>query len=274
VLGNGSDELIQLLALLMAGPQRCLLAPEPGFVMYAMIARFTAMHYHGIPLNAHDFSLDRQAMLQAIEQYQPALIFLAYPNNPTGNLFARADVEAIIEAAPGIVVVDEAYCAFSEDSFMADLERFSHLLVMRTVSKIGLAGIRLGMLAGAPTWIAELEKLRLPYNINTLTQASALYALAHYERLWAQTACISTERKRMFEALSMQPGLTVWPSQANFLLLRATDGPALFTYLKEQNILVKNLHVAHPMLQNCLRITIGKPQENDQVLQTIQAWCR
>ncbi len=263
LLGNGSDEIIQMLALALHGPGRTVLAPEPAFVMYRMIALFCGLEYVGVPLR-EDFSLDRVAMLAAIEQHAPAIVYLAYPNNPTGNLFSRSDVEAIIEAAPGLVVVDEAYHAFAGKSFMHDLGRWPNLLVMRTVSKLGLAGLRLGLLAGPREWLFELDKVRLPYNINVLTQASAEFALRHGEVFDAQTRAICAERGRMFEALAAMPGLTPFPSAANFILLRVPAGRAgaLFDGLKARGVLIKNLAGAGGLLHDCLRITVGTPEEN------------
>lgn len=269
-LGNGSDELIQMLALLLSGPGRKILAPEPGFVMYKMIGLFTNMDYVGVPLRGEDFALDEAAMLEAIEVHQPALIFLAYPNNPTGNLFNRTSVERIIRAAPGLVVVDEAYCAFADDSFMGDLPRYPNLLVMRTVSKIGLAGLRLGLLAGAPEWIAEIDKVRLPYNINVLTQHSAEFALQHYAVLLAQTEQIKQDRALLAAALVKLPGTRVWPSEANFILLRVADALGVFNALLERKILIKKLHGSHPLLEQCLRITVGTPEQNQQLLDALQ----
>ncbi len=181
LLGNGSDELIQLILMGMARPGAVVLAPEPTFVMYKMIACFVGMQFVGVPLAA-DFGLDLAAMRAAIKQHQPAVVFLAYPNNPTGNLFDAAAIETLLQESPGLVVVDEAYHAFAQQSFMDRLGRFDNLLVMRTLSKQGLAGLRLGILAGDPAWLAEFDKLRLPYNINSLTQASAGFAPARRTR--------------------------------------------------------------------------------------------
>lgn len=269
LLGNGSDELIQLLAMAVAQPGRTILAPEPSFVMYRMIATFAGLDYVGVPLRADDFGLDRGAMLRAIEHQQPALVFLAHPNNPTGNLFDPAVVRELIEAAPGLVVVDEAYSAFADHSFMSSLGQYPNLLVMRTVSKMGLAGLRLGLLAGPPAWLAELDKLRLPYNINVLTQASAEFALAHKHVLDEQTAAIRTDRQTLYEALCEMEGVQVYPSQANFLLLRLAEGKAdgVFARLREQGVLIKNLNGAGGALRNCLRVTVGKPEENQRFLE-------
>lgn len=276
LLGNGSDELIQILAMAVArGSQderRTLLAPEPGFVMYRMIAEFVGMDYCGVPL-ADDFALDLPAMLAAIERTQPALIFLAYPNNPTGNLFDRAAIEQIIAAAPGVVVVDEAYAAFANDSFLPDLGRFPNLLVMRTLSKLGLAGLRLGLLLGPQDWIVELNKLRLPYNINQLTQLTAEFAIEHVAALSAQAADICTERAALSAQLAALP-VHVWPSQANFLLARMPAGTAapLHAALRDAGVLVKNLHGAHPQLADCLRVTVGLPEENRQFIKLLTAF--
>jgi len=270
VLGNGSDELIQMLVLAVGGKDRVLLAPEPSFVMYKMLAQITGMQYQGVPLQASNFALDVDAMLNAIEQYQPALIFLAYPNNPTGNLFERSAVEQIIEAAPGLVVVDEAYCAFTDDSFMNALGRYDNLLVMRTVSKIGLAGLRLGLLVGSNIWLQELEKTRLPYNINVLTQASAIFALKHYEQLLEQTEQIRHSRIQMLNGLQGLSAVHLWQSQTNFILFKVPDAPSTFSKLKENGILIKNLHGSHPLLEHCLRVTIGKPEENRAFLDVLR----
>ncbi|HEX9625399.1 MAG TPA: histidinol-phosphate transaminase [Acidiferrobacterales bacterium] len=267
LLGNGSDELIQVIALAVAAPGRTILAPTPSFVMYEMIARFAGMQFVGVPL-AEDFALDVEAMRAAIARHRPAAVFLAYPNNPTGNLFARAAVEAVIAAAPGLVILDEAYHAFAGDSFMADLARHDRLLVMRTASKQGLAGLRLGMLAGRPEWLAELDKVRLPYNINVLTQASAEFALEHGAVLEAQAARIRDERARLHSALAAQPGVRPWPSRGNFILFRVTARPAsgVFDALKAAGVLIKNLDAAGGPLAGCLRVTVGTPEENDAFL--------
>lgn len=270
ILGNGSDELIQIIAMAMAGPARTILAPEPTFVMYKMIATFAGMQFKGVPLKA-DFSLDMPMTLSAIEQTQPAIIFLAYPNNPTGNLFERSEVEAIIAAAPGLVVVDEAYHAFAGDSFMNDIERYENLVVMRTVSKMGLAGIRLGLLAGAPGWIGEFNKVRLPYNINVLTQLSGDFALRHQGVFDRQTFAICEQRAILLEQLAGYRELEVFPSQANFVLFRTPPGQAerIFEVLKQGKILIKNLSKQGGLLHDCLRVTVGTPEQNRAFLDVL-----
>ncbi|MGD8796385.1 MAG: histidinol-phosphate transaminase [Thiohalophilus sp.] len=263
LLGNGSDEIIQMILMTLADEQRTVLSVEPGFVMYHMIATFTDMQYIGVPLQ-DDFSLDVDEVLNAIEQYQPAVVFLAYPNNPTGNLFDKDAIKKIIDAAPGLVIIDEAYHAFAGDSFMDEVNNYDNMLVMRTVSKMGLAGLRLGLLAGNPEWLAEFDKVRLPYNINILTQASAEFALQNRGVLDAQTDRICADRETLFAELKEIDGLTVYPSQANFILFRVPDGRAnaIFEGLMDEGVLIKNLDKAGGLLKDCLRVTVGKPEEN------------
>ena len=268
LLGNGSDELIQMIAMVLAEPGRVVLAPEPSFVMYRMIATFSGMDYVGVPLAADDFALDCDAMLDAIARHQPAVIFLAYPNNPTGNLFDDTALAAVLEAAPGLVVIDEAYAPFAEASWLGRLVDYPNLVVMRTLSKLGLAGLRLGMLAGAPAWLAQFDKVRLPYNIGVLNQASAAFALEHQALFDEQTANIRAERARLHTDLASLPGVTPLPSRANFILLRVPSGraPGLFGALREAGVLVKSLDGSSPLLADCLRVTVGKPEENDAFL--------
>ncbi|MGH8852265.1 MAG: histidinol-phosphate transaminase [Casimicrobiaceae bacterium] len=265
LLGNGSDELIQVITSALARPGATMLAPEPSFVMYRLNAIYAGMRFVGVPL-AGDFALDRGAMLDAIGRERPALTFLAYPNNPTGNLFAVADIEAILRAAPGLVVLDEAYHAFAGASFLPRVAEFPNLLVLRTLSKVGMAGIRLGYAIAASEWIAELNKLRQPYNVNVLTQAAAVALLADAAWIDEQAATIRAERARLAAALARSRGVTVFETRANFVLARVPDANRLFDGLEERGILVKNVHGWHPLLANCLRITVGTPHENDRLL--------
>lgn len=272
LLGNGSDELIQMIALAVAAPGRVVLAPEPSFVMYRMIAAFAGMDYVGVPL-ATDFSLDLPTMLAAIERHQPAVTFLAYPNNPTGNLFDAQAMRAIIEMSPGLMVVDEAYHVFAGRSFMADLANHDNLLVMRTVSKMGLAGLRLGFLVGDRAWLNEIDKIRLPYNINVLTQLSVEFALRHRDILEEQARQIRADREYLFNKLQEFTNFTVYPSAANFILFRVPTGraTAIFEALKTQGVLIKNMHNAGGTLLDCLRVTVGTPVENKAFLNALAA---
>lgn len=271
LLGNGSDEIIQMILLAMAQTGATVLSPAPGFVMYDMTAHFVGMTYISVPLKTDDFVLDMPAMLNAIEQHNPAVIFLAYPNNPTGNLFAREEVDAIIKAANGLVVIDEAYYAFASDSWLPRVMDYDNVVVMRTVSKLGLAGLRLGLLAGDARWLQQFDKVRMPYNVSSLTQASAEFALANRNFLDEQTDKIRSERHRVYDALSKMPDIQVWPSEANFILFRSHDasGDAVFESLKQAGVLIKNLSHADPALKDCLRTTIGTAEENDVFLKAV-----
>jgi len=261
LLGNGSDELIQMLILAVAKPGTVVLGVEPSFVMFRRIATFAGARYVGVDLRA-DFSLDIERALAAIERERPAIVIIAYPNNPTGNLFDAALLERVIEAAPGLMVIDEAYHAFAGKSFLPRLVRHPNLLVMRTLSKLGLAGIRLGVLAGASRWLGELDKLRLPYNVNTLTQIVAREVLQHGDVLTEQAAAIKLERGRLLQALRRMPGVTAYPSDANFILFRASQAERVFDGLKQRGVLIKSLHGSHRLLADCLRVTVGTPDEN------------
>ncbi len=268
LLGNGSDELIQMIAMAVAGPGRTVLSPEPSFSMYRMIAAFTGFEYISVPLNAGDFSLDMPAMLDAIARHQPAVVFLSYPNNPSGNLWNADELCELIAAAPGLVVVDEAYNAFADDTFMPRLADFDNLLVLRTLSKMGLAGLRLGVLAGAKAWLDEFDKIRLPYNIGVLTQTSAEFALRHYDVLEAQAAQIRADREQLLARMRVLNGITAYPSRANFILFRVPAGraPEIFAAIKADGVLIKSMHGASPLLNDCLRVTVGTPQENEAFL--------
>ncbi|HSY29232.1 MAG TPA: histidinol-phosphate transaminase [Burkholderiaceae bacterium] len=276
VLGNGSDELIAMLSTACAKPGAKVLAPLPGFVMYAMSARFAGMEFVGVPLKT-DFTLDLPAMLDAIRQHRPAITYLAYPNNPTGNLFEAEQVVEIIRAVgdSGVVVVDEAYQPFAQASFMPRLPEFANLIVMRTVSKLGLAGIRLGYMAANAALLAEFDKVRPPYNINVLTQAAAEFVLQHTQILDAQAATLREQRENLRTTLAAIPGVQVFPSSANFLLLRvqakskSTDD--VFANLLERKVLVKNVGKMHALLENCFRVTVSTPEENALFVDALRA---
>ncbi|WP_423682332.1 histidinol-phosphate transaminase [Undibacterium sp. WLHG33] len=263
VLGNGSDELIAMISMACAKPGAKVLAPVPGFVMYAMSAKFAGLEFIGVPLQA-DLTLDTAAMLAAIRTHRPAITYLAYPNNPTGTLYDADDIVAIANAVgdTGVVVVDEAYQPFAPSSFMPHLAEFDNLVVMRTVSKLGLAGIRLGYMAGNNALMHEFEKVRPPYNINVLTQAAAEFVLQRVEVLDAQAAELREQRSQLAIALSALPGVQVFPSAANFLLIRVANAEQVFAKLLDHKILVKNVGKMHSLLENCLRVTVSTPEEN------------
>jgi histidinol-phosphate aminotransferase len=269
LLGNGSDELIQTLALAIRKPGAAVVGVEPSFVMFRMIAVAAGAPYVGVDLR-DDFSLDIEKLLGAVEQHRPGLIFIAYPNNPTGNLFDAGLIERVIEAAPGLVVIDEAYHGFAEQSFLPRLAVRPNLLVMRTLSKLGLAGLRLGVLIGAERWIRELDKLRLPYNVNTLTQLIAAVVLEYGSVLTDQAAAIKLERGRLLQELQRVSGVTAYPSDANFILFRVSQAGRVFDSLKRRGVLIKSLHGSHHLLADCLRVTVGTPDENAAFLSALK----
>jgi len=274
VLGNGSDELIQMVALLAGGPGRVLLSPAPSFSMYPLIAAATGAQFAAVPLR-EDFHLDRDALCRAIREHAPACVFFSYPNNPSGNCFDEGALIEALEIAPGLVVMDEAYFPFCGRSFLARLKEFPHLLVLRTLSKSGMAGLRLGMLAGNPEWTEQLEKIRLPYNINSLTQCAAAFYLENCEWLQRQAdACVS-RRGEMLAQLADMPGVRAYPSEANFILFRAAQGADdVHRRLCERGVLIKNLHRAGARLENCLRVSIGADAENRAFLGALRSCLR
>ena len=258
LLGNGSDELIQMLITALARPGATMMYPAPTFVMYSIGATFSGMRAVPVPLR-DDFSLDADAFIARMQAENPALVFIAYPNNPTGVLYPEADVAKIIRACPGLVVVDEAYHVFAGKTFIGRISEFPNLVVIRTVSKLGLAGIRLGYLVGRPEWVAQLDKVRPPYNVSVLTQAAALFMLERLDVLEEQAARIRQDRTSLGEKLKALKGVTVFPSEANFFLVRVPDAERTYQALKQQNVLVRNLN---PGIRNCLRVTVGTPEEN------------
>ncbi|HUL57147.1 MAG TPA: histidinol-phosphate transaminase [Usitatibacter sp.] len=269
VLGNGSDEILQLVTVALARPGSTVLSLEPSFAVYKLAAAAAGMRYVGVPLN-EDFTLDESRLLAAIEREKPALTWIAYPNNPTGNLFPREAILRIVAAAPGLVAIDEAYYAFSGGaSLLGEVGRHANLLLVRTVSKLGLAGLRVGLGIATPDWVRELEKLRMPYNVNVLSAAAAELLLGRRDVLEAQTRAILEERSRLERALDAMPRVRRFPSAANFILVRVPDAPAAFEALRERGILVRTFHGTHPLLAHCLRLTVGTPDENTRMLEVL-----
>ena len=274
MLGNGSDELISLLTVACDQPGASILAPVPGFVMYAICAQLQGVNFVGVPLTA-DFELDGPAMLAAIAAEKPAIVYLAYPNNPTANLWDDAVIERIVQAvgpqSQGLVVMDEAYQPFAARDSMALLARHPHVLVMRTLSKFGLAGVRIGYLMGRREIVAEVDKLRPPFNVSVLNAEAALFALEHLDEYRRQAALIRAEREVLVAALHGLPGVTPYKSEANMVLVRVPDAAATFAGMKGRGVLVKNVSALHPLLGNCLRITVGTPDENLQTIDALKA---
>jgi histidinol-phosphate aminotransferase len=252
------------------------LAPLPGFVMYAMSATLQGLDFVGVPLTT-DFELDTAAMLAAIAEHQPAIVYLAYPNNPTANLW-DADSMAMVIAAAGavgsLVVLDEAYQPFSSrtylDTISAQPATHNHVLLMRTMSKFGLAGVRIGYMVGPKTLIAQVDKVRPPYNISVLNYECALFSLEHQEVFAAQALEIRAQRATLLEALRQLPNIQVWNSDANMILVRVADAQKTFDGLKARGVLVKNVSKMHPLLAQCLRLTVGTADENSRLLAALQ----
>ena len=268
LIGNGSDEIIAIVAQTLARTGAAMLAPEPSFAMYRMNAVFTRLRYVGVPLNAN-FTLDLERFLDAIAEHRPALTFIAYPNNPTGNLFPEEGIARILAAAPGFVVLDEAYHVFAGKTFMTRLREFPNLMVMRTVSKLGLAGVRLGYAAAAPEWTREFDKVRPPYNVSVLTQFVAERVLAHAGALERQAEAIKAERAAVLDHLRDLRGIEAFPTDANFVLVRVRDADKVFAQLVARKVLVRNFNGSHPLLADCLRLTVGTPGENQLMLDAL-----
>jgi histidinol-phosphate aminotransferase len=273
IVGNGSDELIDILSVACDVPGAAVLAPLPGFVMYEMSARLRGLKFVGVPLTPN-FELDEAAMLAAIEREKPALTYIAYPNNPTGNLFDERIVQRIVDAVgaqgSGLVVFDEAYQPFSSRTWMGRLAAHDHVLVLRTLSKFGLAGVRMGYLAGATALVDQIDKVSPPYNISGLNAAATLFALEHAEVFGEQAKVLRRERERLARELSAIAGVTVFPSEANMLLVRVPDSTRAFEGMKARKILVKHIAGLHPLLANCLRLTVGTPEENTLMIQALK----
>jgi histidinol-phosphate aminotransferase len=274
MLGNGSDELISLLAMACDVPGATILAPLPGFVMYEMSARLQGLAFVGVPLTA-DFQLDAAAMLAAIERHRPALVWIAYPNNPTANLWDDAAIDSIIAAVGrqerGFVVIDEAYQPFASRTWMQRMAARPHVMVMRTLSKFGLAGVRLGYLCGTAALIGEIDKLRPPYNVSVLNAEATLFALEHADEFARQAAAIRAERERLQHALAELPGVRPFPSDANMILVRVPQAGRVFEDMRACGVLVKHVAPLHPLLADCLRLTVGTPEENALMTDALRA---
>ncbi|MEM8844931.1 MAG: histidinol-phosphate transaminase [Pseudomonadota bacterium] len=266
LFGNGSDELIQLLVMAIAKPNACIMSVTPSFSMYQMIGDIVGVKSYSVNLD-ENFELDFEALLAAIEKHSPSLLFLAYPNNPTGNLWKRDQIETIVTSTNGFVIIDEAYGPFASDSFVDDLAHYKNMLLLRTASKLGLAGIRFGWLVGNAEIIAELNKLRLPYNINQLTQLTLEFALDNFQIFAQQAKTLCDSRSKLFAELSAINEIKAYPSQANFILIKvlSKDATQVFENLLSQKILIKNLSKQNG-LDQCLRITVGTEEENNQLL--------
>src|SRR5678815_4641710 len=257
-------------------PGATIVAPVPGFVMYEMSARLQGLKFVGVPLTP-EFDLDLDAMLAAIDEHKPSLTYIAYPNNPTANLFDERAVEhvvAAVAAQDGLVVFDEAYQPFSSRSWLPKVGSLPHVLVLRTLSKFGLAGVRLGYLAGPAALIDEIDKVRPPYNIGALNAEATLFALENASEFARQAALLRGERARLQKELAAAPGVTAFPSEANMILVRVAGAAAVFQGMKSRGVLVKNVEGLHPLLADCLRLTVGTAEENTLMIDALRASLR
>jgi len=268
--GNGSDELIQILCLTLKGKTNGVLVPVPTFVMYKIIAVNTGNKVVEVPLDSN-FDLDTDAMLGKMEKNFPALVFLSYPNSPTGNLFSFDKIEAILKESPGVVVVDEAYGAFAGDTVVPLLKKYNNLIVLKTLSKVGMASMRLGFLIGNKDIIAELDKVRLPYNINSLSQTAANFFLDYQVEFDTQVQEVIKRREELYLALQKISGIKPYYSRANFIYFSCIfDSDRIYANLTAAGIFVKNLNKP-PRMKNCMRVTVGNHEENATFIQALKS---
>jgi histidinol-phosphate aminotransferase len=269
---NGSNEVLQSLMLAYGGPGRSALSFEPTYALHSHIARVCGTEVIEVE-RTDDFLIDVDQAIQTIAARRPTVTFLCSPNNPTGLVEPEATVNAVLEAVSGVdglLVVDEAYGQFSPTSSLESIDDETPLAVTRTYSKTwSMAAVRLGYLVG-PTWlVAELEKVVLPYHLDAMTQAAGIVALDFEREMQARVATITEERGRV-EARLAELAVDVWPSGANFVLFRpqTVSGDDAWQQLVDRSILVRNCS-SWPRLGDCLRVTIGSPDENSAFLDAL-----
>ena len=272
---NGSNEVLQTLLLAYGGAGRRALMFEPTYALHAHISRLTGTEVV-TATRGDDFAVDARSAVEVIERLQPDVVFLCSPNNPSGTVEARETVLAVLDAAPGLVIVDEAYGEFARWSALELIDEVRPLVVARTYSKVwSLAGLRLGFCV-APTWIVEtLEKVVLPYHLDSATQIAGVVALRFEQEMEARVSLLVEERERLFVALQEQDGVHVFPSGANFLLFRVEGGigHAIWQAVVDRGVLVRDFS-EWPGVEDCLRVSVGTPGENDAFLHALQAALR
>jgi histidinol-phosphate aminotransferase len=269
VIGNGSDELIQILCAAVAQPGAEAMIPVPTFAMYRISSQNAGLKVAAVPLDG-EFDLDLATMRERVAAHPPALTFLAWPNNPTGNCFSRRRIEVILREWPGIVVVDEAYFHFSGQTFLPLLGRYENLVILRTLSKVGFAAMRIGLLIGPPALVHELDKVRLPYNMNAMSQAAAGFYLDHEETFLKQAGEIRCWRDELFAAMKTIPGIRPRPTDANFIFFGCDfDTDRVYTRLTERGILIKNFNAPGTM-RNFMRVTVGTREENRSFIEVLK----
>jgi histidinol-phosphate aminotransferase len=238
--------------------------------MYKIIAVNTGNKVVEVPLDKK-FDLDRDAIIGQIKANFPALVFLSYPNSPTGNLFSRDKIETIIKKTPGIVVIDEAYASFSGRTLLPLLKKYDNLIFLNTLSKLGLASMRLGFLIGNRDIVAQLDKVRLPYNVNSLSQIAANFFLDYQDEFSRQVEEIIKRREELYLGLKEIAGIKLYPSQANFIFFSCSfDSNRIYNKLVAEGIIVKNLNIP-PLMPNCMRVTVGNRKENEAFLRAFKS---
>lgn len=267
LIGNGSDEILDLLLRAFCTPNKdnVILMP-PTYGMYAVLANINGVGIKEAPLTS-DFQLNTAQILAAVDPNTKAIFFCS-PNNPSGNLFKSSDIEALLNGFDGLVVIDEAYIDFTDGpSWLTELDNYSNLVVTQTLSKaFGLAGLRLGIAIAQPNIIKLLHNIKPPYNINTLSQQQAIEALSDIEKVNKQIAELLSERNRVAAYLNELDWVkTVFPSDANFLLMRVDDANKRYDALLAQNVVVRN-RSTQKNCENTLRISIGTPAENNELM--------
>ena len=266
LVGNGSNELIEALLMVTVGEGTPVVIPQPTFALYALLTRVLGGTVVAVPLDDH-LQYDVHALAAARREHRAPLTIVCSPNNPTGGVLEPAAVEQLCAESDGLVAVDEAYHEFSGISVVPLLERYPNLVVLRTFSKaMAMAGLRVGYLLASPELVREVDKARLPYNLNVISQMAALAALGHRDAMAAGVRGIVDERHRLADLR----GLSAYPSRANFILVElATRAPRdVFEALHARGVLVRDVS-AHPRLARCLRISVGTPDENDRLLSAL-----
>lgn len=263
--GNGSDELIYYLITTFGGP---VLYPTPTFSMYGIISQALNEKRIEVSLDG-EFDLAVKPILSAIRKEKPKLVFLSSPNNPTGNCFSSDRILKIIESASkSIVVVDEAYQPFaSARGFIPMLGDYENLVIMRTLSKIGLAALRVGFLIGSEEIVNEVNKVRLPFNLNALSQAVAAKALEKKGLMRRYVKSIISERNKLLNEMSDIKGIVVYPSEANFILFNTRSSDGVYRSLLKNGVLVRNMK---GVVDGCLRVTVGTPEENNIFIRALK----
>jgi histidinol-phosphate aminotransferase len=267
---NGSNEVILQLMLAFGGSDRKALTFEPTYGMHSHIARVSGTRLIRGRRNP-DYSLHAEASVDAVASQRPDVVFLCSPNNPTGNTMTEEEVAAICEAAPGLVILDEAYTEFAGQTFVRLVEDHDHLVVTRSFSKAWrLAGLRLGYLIAQPWVVEELQKVRLPYHLSQLTQAAALCALDHAAEMTGAVATMIHERDRLWGELSTTKGVVAFPSKANFILFRCETKPAAAVWqdLLNKGVLIRDFSDV-PGCDQCLRVSVGTPEQDEIFLEEL-----